>query len=67
MFSELYQTQLFVVIFYNNTFTIRKEFRDMSWVPTTSNLAERFFSQAKYSVNQYRKKCCPFISIANYF
>ena len=32
------------------------EFGDLSWVPITSNLAERLFSQAKYFLNQYRKK-----------
>ena len=31
----------------------------MSWVPTTSNLAERLFSQAKHFVYQNRKKMLP--------
>ena len=44
-----------LLIFYNDCSTLRKEFGDMSWAPTTSNLAERLFSQARYFVNQIAK------------
>ena len=35
------------------------EFGELSWVPTTSNLAQRLFSQAKYFLNQNRKNMLP--------
>ena len=35
------------------------EFGDLSWNPTTSNVAERCFSQAKYYLNPYRKSILP--------
>ena len=32
---------------------------DLSWIPSTSNRAERLFSRSKYYLNDYRKRLLP--------